>query len=178
MSKYEGRPCQKGHTLRYKSTDACVECQSIRSAKYRKTTKQAYDPEYSKEYRSRPERREKDRALLKRYYESNKEKHLAQSKEYRQSNKKRVATNSILRQKRLKQATLPGFNHILKAIWNECPEGYEVDHIEPLKGKDRSGLNVPWNLQYLNADENHNKSNKTDWISEDFIEIDYEAHNR
>ena len=38
---------------------------------------------------------------------------------------------------------------------------FEVDHIDPLKGRDRSGLRVPWNLQVLPAFANRRKSNLT-----------------
>ena len=48
----------------------------------------------------------------------------------------------------------------IKRFYANCPEGYEVDHIEPLQGEDVSGLHVIANLQYLLMEENRSKSNK------------------
>lgn len=49
-----------------------------------------------------------------------------------------------------------------------CVKEYKpmhVDHIIPLNHPDVSGLNVPWNLQYLDPDANQFKSNKFDYTN-------------
>jgi hypothetical protein len=48
----------------------------------------------------------------------------------------------------------------IKLFYFNRPNGYEVDHIIPLCGKNVSGLHILSNLQYLSAEENRIKNNK------------------
>ena len=50
----------------------------------------------------------------------------------------------------------------MKAIYKNCSNKLEVDHIIPLQGDTISGLHVPWNTQYLTRAENAKKSNSFD----------------
>lgn len=45
-------------------------------------------------------------------------------------------------------------------VYKNCPKGLVVDHILPIKGSNKvTGLNVPWNMQYLTKSENSRKHN-------------------
>lgn len=46
---------------------------------------------------------------------------------------------------------------MMQKIYQQCPEGYEVDHVIPLS---KGGLHHQDNLQYLTVSENRKKSNK------------------
>lgn len=82
------------------------------------------------------------------------------NKKWKQEN--RLAYRAMLanRRTRLRNATPIWANKkSLRQIYLNCPPGYEVDHIIPLKGKNICGLHIPENLQYLTVEENRKKSN-------------------
>ena len=126
--------------------------------------------EYNKSYYQK--NREKLRENRRKYYLNNKDK----AKEYKLKNKDYIkeanrlyrlnnphiknTANAIRRASKL-NAT-PKFANVkkIKEIYKNCPKGYHVDHIIPLKNKLVCGLHVEWNLQCLPANENLSKSNK------------------
>lgn len=48
----------------------------------------------------------------------------------------------------------------IELFYLNCPQGMEVDHIVPIRGTKVSGLNTPWNLQYLTKAANMEKGNR------------------
>ncbi len=113
------------------------------------------------------------------YYEVNKNELLQKQKVYRTANRDKInqRVNEYLRthpekrkagsakyraaklQRTPKWLTSKDLNQICN-FYESCPEGYHVDHVIPLQGKNVSGLHVLENLQYLPATENLRKSNK------------------
>jgi hypothetical protein len=116
---------------------------------------------------------DKARAYSLKYYEDNREKLLARNRAWYAANPTYNCAKASL-YRALRSAACPPWvdREALEAIYEGCPEGYHVDHIRPLKGKDACGLHVPWNLQYLPDTENLSKHNKApppgylDWWSE------------
>lgn len=51
-------------------------------------------------------------------------------------------------------------NDLIQNFYNNCPEGYCVDHIIPIS---KGGKHTLTNLQYLTPEENFRKGNKLDW---------------
>lgn len=67
-----------------------------------------------------------------------------------------------MRENVLKQASWEFEREQIREFYRNCPEGYEVDHIIPLRHPLVSGLHCIANLQYLPRLENRRKTNKWD----------------
>lgn len=109
----------------------------------------------------------KDRVIeIKRAYVARNPEKVAESKrKWVKANKHKILAKTI-RYQASKRNQVPKWltkDEIKKIeqFYINCPQGYEVDHIIPLRGKNVSGLHVIWNLQYLTRSENRKKSNKT-----------------
>jgi 5-methylcytosine-specific restriction endonuclease McrA len=142
------------------------------------TARQSRDrSKYLAEYRAA--NREELRESNKMYYAVNKDaradymreycadnRHLRaiRDAEWQRNNPDKVAAKNAARRARRINAT-PSWlteedHHEILKFYTEAQRlNHHVDHIVPLKGKNVSGLHVPWNLQVLPPHENRSKSN-------------------
>ena len=107
---------------------------------------------------------EKARASKLAYKERNRNKIRAYNKQWAKANPGKVTDYArayqLLKRNRMPKWLSTKDRQIIKEFYINRPIGFHVDHIVPLKGRNVSGLHVPWNLQYLPAMENIKKSNR------------------
>jgi hypothetical protein len=143
----------------------CRVCQkNYSAARYKKKSEQICA--YSKEYR----KKEKDRISIQRSIHSaiHKERIALYGSEWRKNNPGKSNNRTAKRRARRNTAT-PGW--LTKEQWKQIEKFYiesaqltlktgiphEVDHIEPLCGKEICGLHVPWNLRIIPRSFNRRK---------------------
>lgn len=121
------------------------------------------NPVIIKQQKKKSQQKHKLKNNIKRneWRHNNRDKTYISNSKWRLANPGRWNAISASHRKGIRQATPPwiNFEHIA-IIYKYKPKGYEVDHIYPIKGKNFSGLHVPWNLQYLTKHENCSKINK------------------
>lgn len=143
---------------------------------YRKQCKTCWTARCSRYYSSN---RDKEIQRRKDNYAQNKSRYAAQSaswraehpekmleykRKWKKANRGKVNADWMKRAAAKIQATPSWLSEEqvtqIETIYKNCPAGFHVDHIVPLRGKSVRGLHVPWNLQYLPAAENVRKGNR------------------
>jgi len=131
----------------------CRKCANLNHKKYRQTPE--YKIKQSKNYK---------KWYTKEYYQEYRKKNIDKirknARKWAKENQAVRTANENARRASKLNATLGNYKKELKVIYLNCPKGYHVDHIIPLKNNNVCGLHVPWNLQYLPALENISKGNK------------------
>ena len=94
-------------------------------------------------------------------YKANQNTQSERFKRWQQNNRDKVRLkNANERANKIQRFPKWADKELIKEFYLNCPEGYHVDHIIPLRGRDVSGLHVIENLQYLPAKENMSKGNR------------------
>lgn len=159
---FTGKSCKHGHMAeKLTSSEGCMTCAAIRTAKRRVDGLAKAEP------------KEKSRARSKKFYHNNKATHASRVNSWYRRNidKRNAITQEYRARKRthtppwitdLQHAQILSFYEEMSRLNRTTLVEYNVDHIVPLKGKNVSGLHVPWNLRIITKSDNSSKCNKFD----------------
>jgi hypothetical protein len=158
---FTGKPCKRGHiSERFTNNGSCLNCQSDAAARNYETNRAMILARCGQYYRKN-KTTFIDRATIWRI--QNPEKIKVSVRKYKSKNKGKINAATVAR-RLAKLNRTPKWAELdkIKQLYINCPQGYHVDHIIPLRGEFVSGLHVYANLQYLPALENMSKGNKFD----------------
>ena len=127
-------------------TSRCKPCVLHSNKKY---IKSEMNKIYTENWRNKSDNRKKALETNRQWRKNNLQYDAFRAATYRASKKKRTPLWADLSK--------------IKQIYLDCPIGYHVDHIIPLRGVKASGLHIETNLQYLPAKENLSKRNLYGW---------------
>lgn len=132
----------------------CKSCRSNYRKSYNKRAKSQIS-KYNKQYRL------DNLEHIKSYKRNRRDAQREACKKWSRQNPHKVNELAARKRARRKEQT-PKWANIkaIREFYKNCPEGYHVDHIVPVKGETVSGLHVLANLQYLPASENIRKGNR------------------
>lgn len=142
---FTGKPCKHGHLAERHVTGGCIICANVDQRRYYAQGPEKYKYK-NKLYFQRVETKFHNKIRQRLFYLNNKELCRSVSAKCRAQRWLRVPAWSQKEE--------------IAEFYKNCPDGYEVDHVVPLLGKQVSGLHVIENLQYLTATENRAKHNK------------------
>ena len=101
---------------------------------------------------------------VKEWRKKNPEKELAKRQRYIDRHPGRLAMHTAAYRAQKIKATpkwLTEEHHKqIAEIYATCPKDCDVDHVVPLRGKNVSGLHVPWNLEHMEKLDNMSKGNR------------------
>lgn len=194
---FTGKRCKRGHIAeRTTSNGDCVVCSKARSIAFDQSNPDSARAKHTRYYArhsqrvraeksayraSNPEKiratkaasynkhqvqRRADRVA---YYAANPEKGRAYSLAWLAANPLKHRAQQAAR-KAAKDSRTPDWAdlHAIRQFYEDCPDGFVVDHVLPLRGGLISGLHVLGNLQYLTNVENCSKHNRFAPYSESF----------
>jgi len=163
---FTGIPCKAGHvSVRMTDNGSCVECRRDGDrARYkdnyelkikpRRQTKDARKKAAEKMAAIRSSWTEEQKAAYREYQK-------LRSREWRKNNPgHRNALSAKYNADKKKRTPSWADTKQIVEIYNNCPKGFHVDHIIPLRAKNVSGLHVHYNLQCLPAIDNMRKNNR------------------
>lgn len=145
---FTGRPCSRGHLVgRSVQSGMCRLCDKEDQAAYKERNKErVLEADRARYNATKEEKRDRMREQYKKTYQRHKASF--------------IAAVRVRRGQMIHRTPAWSQKEAIRSFYNNCPQGYEVDHIIPLQGKLVSGLHVLENLQYLPVAENRSKGNR------------------